>query len=161
MKRLASFVTAAAVISAVALLASWSGAIAQTLPPSTQDRQTIATLEYRANLPGTDPATRAEIQRQITQLEYQINTRPLIQPMPTLPPTWQQQPGMNGVLPQLDAQATVPMTATIYGSCDANRAVMSYLQQQVSMPATSAVEKQYDRERLDDIERSMKSQHCS
>ncbi len=138
----------------------FTAAGAQTLPQSTQDRQTIANLEYQANLPGTDPATRAQIQQEISQLQYRINTRPLIQPMPTLPPTWQQQPGLSSTLPYVNSGNTVPMTATIYGSCAAEKAVLGYLQEQITLPSTTTDERNYDRQRIGDLQRQMAQEHC-
>src|SRR5215469_4455905 len=84
-------------IAAVPLLA-----FAQTtLPQSTQDRQQIQNLQFQANLPGTSTADRAQIERQITQLQYQINTRSPIEPMPMLTPGWNSNVLNGGNLPQL------------------------------------------------------------
>lgn len=152
MKRIAGLLVLAAL--------SFGTAAAQTLPQSTQDRQAIANLEYQANLPGTSPATRAQIQQQISELQYRINTRPLIQPMPTLPPTWQQQPGLSSSLPHVSAKNTVPMTATVYGSCDADKAVLAYLQEQVKLPSTTTDERNYDRQRIGNLQREIAKERC-
>lgn len=141
-------------------LALPAAAIAQTLPQSTQDRQAIANLEYQANLPGTDPATKAHIAQQISQLQYRINTRPLVEPMPTFGPSWNMQPGVPSTLPTLNTQQTLPTTPTIYGSCDADKAVLAYLQEEVSSPATSTQERSYDFARIGDLQRAIAKAHC-
>lgn len=144
-------------IAAVPLLA-----LAQTtLPQSTQDRQQIQNLQYQANLPGTSAADRAQIQRQITQLQYQINTRPLIEPMPTLTPGWNGGILTSGNLPQLSANPTIaPMTPTIYGSCDADRAVIAYLNQEISLPSTGRQERNYDIDQRNQVQKDLKAKGC-
>lgn len=144
-----------------------SPAPAQTLPPSTQDRQEIATLEFQASLPGTDAATRAVIERRIATLEYKIATLPpiapasLIIPQQTVPLSWNAHASVmtRGSLPQLATQ-TIPMQPAIYGSCAADRDVFAYLQQQLTLRSTIAQERQYDRMRIENLQRSMSSRHC-
>jgi hypothetical protein len=141
---------------AIALVAGISPQLAraQTLPPSTQDRQEIANLEYQATLPGATAATRADIARRISELQYQIDTRPAIEPMPTIAPAWNQPlsiPSQNAsVSPQLSTQ-TQDMTAPVYGSCASDRDVIAYLQQQLTLVSTSPQERTYDRSRIADL----------
>ena len=127
-------------IAAVPLLA-----LPQGLPQSTLDRQQIQNLQFQAGLPGTTPEDRAQIQREITQLQYQINTRPLIEPMPTITPGWNSAALVNGQLPALSANPTIaPTSATIYGSCAADRQVITYLTQQIQLPSVGLQERVYD-----------------
>jgi hypothetical protein len=134
---------------------------AQTLPQSTQDRQEIATLTYQANLPGTSAADRLAIQRRITQLQYQINTRPLVQPMPTLAPSWSGQVGSLSQLPQLNPNAPpVPLTPTIYGSCDGDRSVIAYLDEQLKLATTTRQERNYALAQRAELERDLRSRGC-
>lgn len=143
-------------IAAVPLLA-----FAQTsLPQSTQDRQQIQNLQFQANLPGTSAADRAQIERRITELQYQINTRPLIEPMPTLTPGWNGASLPGGKLPQLSNTTVAPITPTIYGSCDADRAVIAYLEQEMQLPSTSRQERLYDADQKQQLEKDLRSKGC-
>ncbi len=143
-------------IAAVPLLA-----LAQTLPQSTQDRQQIQNLQFQANLPGTSAADRAQIERQITQLQYQINTRSPIEPMPTLTPGWNGGVLTSGNLPQLSANPTIaPITPTIYGSCDGDRAVIAYLNQELQLASTSRQERIYDSNQKAQIEKDLRAKGC-
>lgn len=137
-------------------------AFAQTLPQSTQDRQQIQNLQFQANQPGTSAATRAQIQQQISQLQYQINTRSPIEPLPTLTPSWNGGPLLSGgKLPQLSANPTyAPLTPTIYGSCDSDRAVISYLTQQISMPSTTRQERLYNESQRAELQKDLKAKGC-
>jgi hypothetical protein len=143
-------------IAAVPLLA-----LAQTLPQSTVDRQQIQNLQYQANLPGTSPTDRANIQRQITQLQYQINTRPPIQPLPTMSPAWNAAALVNGQLPRMDENPKIaPTAATIYGSCDADRSVIAYLTQEIQMSETLRQERLYDENQRALTEKDLHSKGC-
>ncbi|HET9029321.1 MAG TPA: hypothetical protein VFN49_04025 [Candidatus Aquilonibacter sp.] len=134
--------------------------VAQTLPQSTQDRQEIANLIYQANLPGTSQADRAEIQRRITQLQYQINTAPPIAPMPTVAPLWNGN-GPVGQLPQVNVHATpVPLSPTVYGSCDGDRAVIAYLNQQLELPTLTIQERRYAQSRRDELVNDLRTRRC-
>ncbi len=138
-------------------------AFAQTsLPQSTQDRQQIQNLQFQANLPGTSAAERTQIERQISQLQYQINTRAPVQPMPTLTPSWNGGPLFSGGnLPQLTANPTfAPLSPTIYGSCDSDRAVISYLTQQISLPTTTRQERLYDQSQSAELQKDLRAKGC-
>ena len=131
-----------------------------TLPPSTQDRQHIADLQYQLTQPGTSAADRARIEREISQLQYQINTRPAIQPAPAITPNWSGSLTL-GNLPRLDPNATpVPLGPAVYGSCEADRAVIEYLKQELQDPTTSHQERTYDRAKLNELETDLKSRNC-
>lgn len=143
-------------VAAVPLLA-----FAQTLPQSTQDRQQIQNLQFQANLPGTSATDRAQIERQINQLQYQINTRPAIQPMPTLTPPWNGGMLSGGNLPQLSANPTyAPLSPTIFGSCDSDRAVISYLTEQISQPDVTRQERNYDQNQRAELQKDLKAKGC-
>jgi hypothetical protein len=144
-------------VAAVPLLA-----FAQTLPQSTQDRQQIQNLQFQANQPGTNATDRAQIERQISQLQYQINTRSPIQPLPTLTPAWNGGPLLNGGrLPQLSTNPSIaPMRPTIYGSCDSDRAVIAYLTQQISLPDTTRQERIYDENRRAELQKDLRAKDC-
>jgi len=144
-------------VAAVPLLA-----LAQTLPQSTQDRQQIQNLQFQANLPGTSAATRAEIEKQISQLQYQINSRAPIEPLPTLTPSWNGGPLMDrGQLPQLSVNPTyVPLTPTIYGSCDSDQAVIAYLTEEISRPDTTRQERLYNQNQRAELQKDLKAKGC-
>lgn len=147
---------------ALAMAALPLAAAAQTLPQSTQDRQHIANLEYQATLPGTSAATRAAIEREIAALQYRINTNPPIAPMPTLAPTWNTRAQFTlqaGSLPQLGRE-TAPLAPSVYGSCSMNAAVVTYLTQQLSLPTTTTQERDWDRQRIGDLQRRMRASNC-
>lgn len=140
-------------IAAVPLLT-----FAQTLPQSTQDRQEIQNLQFQASLPGTTAADRAQIQRQITQLQYQINTNPPIEPLPTLTPSWNSASLINGQLPAMAANpSTAPTSPTIYGSCDADREVIAYLTQQTQLRSVGYQERQYDENLLGQLQKELRA----
>ena len=148
----------AAIVAAVAipLLAS-----AQQLPQSTIDRQQIANLTYRANLPGTSAADRLAIQRQIIELQYRINTAPPVQPLPTIAPSWTGSVGTLSSLPRLNPNASpVPLAPTVYGSCEGDRAVIAYLTEQLQSPSTTRQERTYAAARRDELERDVRSRGC-
>ncbi len=144
-------------VAAVPLLA-----FAQTtLPQSTQDRQQIQNLQFQANQPGTSATDRARIQRQITQLQYQINTRAPIEPMPTLTPGWSSNVLNSGNLPQLSVNPTyAPLGPTIYGSCDGDRTVIAYLDQELGLASTTRQERIYDANQKAMLEKDLKKRGC-
>lgn len=87
---------------ALALLLTAAPAIAQdSLAQNASERQAIMELEYQLNQPGVPPARQTQLENQITALETKINT--------------------NG-----EPNLAVP----VYGSCDANRGLIQYLQNQ-------------------------------
>jgi len=154
--------TLRAVLVAIGVAAAPLLALAQTtLPQSTQDRQQIQNLQFQANLPGTSATDRAQIQRQITQLQYQINTRSPIAPMPTLTPGWNINVLNGGNLPQLSVNPTyAPLTPTIYGSCDGDRSVIAYLNEELQQPSTTRQERIYDNNQKALIEKDLKAKGC-
>ena len=148
-------------LALVAALATPALVAAQSLPPSTQDRQAIATLTYQANLPGTSATERAAIARRISELQYQINTRPLIAPMPTIAPNWTGNVAPINQLPALNPNATpVPLGPSIYGSCEAERSVVAYLDEQLSLPSTTYQERQYALSRRAELEKDLRARGC-
>jgi hypothetical protein len=144
---------------------------AQTLPPSTQDRQQIAILEYRLSLPGVSPEDRRAIQLQITQLQYQINTRSPVQPLPTLAPTLPQA-GLGASSASISASrstgsngygaSTSQLSIPLYGSCEVDAGVIQYLQSQLSSPDIGYDERVYiSKDELREINYQMSSRRCS
>jgi hypothetical protein len=86
----------------LALLMTAAPAIAQdSLAQNANERQAIMELEYQLNWVGVPPARATELQNQIDQIETKINT--------------------NG-------EPNLPVPA--YGSCDADRGLIQYLQDQ-------------------------------
>jgi hypothetical protein len=128
---------------------------AQTLPPSTQDRQSIANLEYQLSLPGVTASERREIELQITQLQYRINTRSPIQPLPTLAPY--APPGST--LPSY-VTTSASMIVPVYGSCDADRGVIEYLRDRIKAADTQA-ERSYLKSQIVDLQRALSQRKCS
>jgi hypothetical protein len=87
---------------ALALLMTAAPAFAQdSLAQNADERQAIMELEYQLNWIGVPPATATALQNQIDQIETKINT--------------------NG-----EPNLGVP----VYGSCDATRGLIQYLQDQ-------------------------------
>lgn len=87
---------------ALALLLTAAPAMAQdTLAQNANERQAIMELEYLLNQPGVPPARQTQLENQITAIETKINT--------------------NG-----EPNLAVP----VYGSCDATRGLVQYLQNQ-------------------------------
>jgi hypothetical protein len=87
---------------ALALLVSAAPAMAQdALAQNASERQAIMELEYQLNQPGVPPARQTQLENQIAQIETKINT--------------------NG-----EPNLAVP----VYGSCDADRGMVQYLQNQ-------------------------------
>ena len=89
---------------ALALALTAAPAMAQdALAQNANERQAIMELEYQLNQPGVPPARQTQLENQITALETKINT--------------------NG-----EPNLAVP----IYGSCDATRGLVQYLQNQLT-----------------------------
>ncbi len=87
---------------ALALLLTAAPAMAQdALTQNANERQAIMELEYQLNQPGVPPARQTQLETQITAIETRINT--------------------NG-----QPNLAVP----IYGTCDADHGLISYLQNQ-------------------------------
>lgn len=132
---------------------------AQTLPQSTVDRQTIAQLQYQLSMPGITAVQRREIEMQITQLEYQINTRP-----PIVPPPFSRtpQPALQGAIPYGAAQYAVPATADALPArpCDADRSVIAYLRGQLRDDTATAQERAYNSQRIRDLQRDLHARNC-
>jgi hypothetical protein len=137
---------------------------AQTLPPSTQDRQAIANLEYQLSLPGVSPESRRAIQLQITRLQYQINTRSPVQPLPTLAPAPPQTASAAGYAPESYTTATAPNQIAVpaYGSCRADSSVLQYLQSLLSSPSIGYDERVYIKHsQLNDVRHQMSERRCT
>ena len=89
---------------ALALLITAAPAMAQdTLAQNANERQAILELEYQLNQPGVPPARQTQLENQITAIETKINT--------------------NG-----EPNLGVP----VYGSCDATRGLVQYLQNELT-----------------------------
>lgn len=91
-------------VLALALLVTAAPALAQSpLAANADDRQAIADREFELNWVGVPPTRQTQLESQITQIETKINT--------------------NG-----EPNLPVP----VYGSCDAVRGLIAYLQDQLS-----------------------------
>jgi hypothetical protein len=87
---------------ALALVATAAPAFAQdSLAQNANERQAIMELEYQLNQPGVPAARQTQLENQITAIETKINT--------------------NG-----EPNLAVP----VYGTCDADRGLIQYLQNQ-------------------------------
>ena len=130
---------------------------AQTLPQSTVDRQTIAQLQYQLSIPGVSAVQRREIDLHISQLEYQINTRPPITPPPFLqmPEPAHQSP--LGFAPYAVPAATDALTAQ---SCAADRAVIAYLAGQLRDASATPQERSYVTGRIVELQRNLSDRNC-
>ncbi|HEV7179044.1 MAG TPA: hypothetical protein VGN11_04190 [Candidatus Baltobacteraceae bacterium] len=131
---------------------------AQTLPPSTVDRQAIAQLQYQLTQPGVSPSQRREIQLQISQLEYQINTRSPIAPAGSSPAPF--------TIPALEQRAPlsplqlVPYEPVHYGSCEADRSVIAYLRGELGEPGLSQQERSYIPQQIDRLRDDLRARNC-
>lgn len=116
---------------ALALLVSAAPAAAQSpLYTSANDRQAIMELEYQLNQPGVPPARQTQLESQITAIETKINT--------------------SG-----DPNLAVPE----YGSCDADRGLIQYLQDEV----TTDIDYQQqvdDNRQIHDLSAILKAKGC-
>jgi hypothetical protein len=116
---------------ALALLVSVAPAAAQSpLYTSANDRQTIMELEYQLNQPGVPPARQTQLESQITAIETKINT--------------------NG-----EPNLAVPE----YGSCDADRGLIQYLQDEL----TTDIDYQQqvdDNRQIHDLNAILKAKAC-
>jgi len=89
---------------ALALLLTAMPAMAQdSLAQNANERQAIMELEYQLNQPGVPAARQTQLENQITAIETKINT--------------------NG-----EPNLAVP----VFGSCDANRGLIQYLQDELT-----------------------------
>jgi len=89
---------------ALALLLTAMPAMAQdSLAQNANERQAIMELEYQLNQPGVPAARQMQLENQITAIETKINT--------------------NG-----EPNLAVP----VFGSCDANRGLIQYLQDELT-----------------------------
>jgi hypothetical protein len=77
--------------------------------------------------------------------------------MPTIAPNWSNAVGFP--LPQLGA-TTNDLTPTIYGSCESDRAVIAYLDQQTQLPETTRQERNYAANQRADLEKDLKKKGC-
>ncbi len=121
---------------------------AQTLPQSTVDRQSIAQLQSQLAMPGISIEQQREIQLQISQLEYQINTRP-----PIVDP---RSPGAN----QGSRQTYTPATIVPLDLCAADRSVVEYLQGAVKDPKVPQQERAVDAQRIRSLREDLRSRNC-
>ncbi|MEO9171277.1 MAG: hypothetical protein ABI282_03130 [Candidatus Baltobacteraceae bacterium] len=133
---------------------------AQTLPQSTIDRQTIAQLQYQLSLPGVTATQRRESEIQISQLEYQINTRPPIEPPPASQmPLLKMQ---SSPFPSAEVQFPVQVVpATVYGSCDAGRSLIAYLSGEMNDAQLTAQERAYIPQHIVTLRNTLRSQRCN
>ena len=133
----------------------------QSLPPSTNDRQSITYLEYELTQPGVTSQQRQVILKQISQLEYQINTRPLI-----TPPGPESTPAIipdNGRLPAMRATAPpIPTEPSNYNTsaCDADRGMITYLEAKLQDPTISYQERVYIPQQINDLKTDIRNRHC-
>lgn len=135
---------------------------AQTLPPSTNDRQAISQLQYQLTQPGTTPEQRRVIQQQISQLQYQINTRPLISPPSGAPTPAPLVPPKGGLSPfvQYNQSVSIQPQHYGYGSCDADRSMIQYLQAKLKDPSITYQERTYIPQQINDLQTDMRERHC-
>ena len=133
----------------------------QTLPPSTNDRQTITYLEYELTQPGVTSQQRQVIEQQISHLQYQINTRPLITAPPNGSPPVPLIP-QNGRVPAMYTTSIPiePYHYKGYGSCDADREMIEYLQAELKDPSITYQEQTYIPQQINELEHDMKLRHC-
>ena len=133
---------------------------AQTLPQSTQDRQTIAQLQYQLSQPGVTAQDRVRIQERITQLQYQINTRPPIQAPGATPLPPQSYPIYPVFYNQKAPDVPIEPSHYGYGSCAADREMIEYLQDQLKDPNLTQQERTYIPNKIKDLEHDMKVRRC-
>ncbi len=118
---------------ALALFAAVAPAVAssQDLAANAPQRQAIQELEYLLNQPGVPAARAAQLQAQVAQLETQAN---------------------GSDLPQLP----VP----VYGTCDANNALIAYLQGQLATSNLDYQQRVIDNRAIYDLGVNLKQRGC-
>ncbi|MDQ2866272.1 MAG: hypothetical protein M3R51_08600 [Candidatus Eremiobacteraeota bacterium] len=142
-----------AALSLLALALLPATARTQTLAQSTVDRQTIGQLQSELSAPNVTPAQRREIEMQISELRYQIDTRPAIQ-VPGPPPPAFAPPG-----PPANFSAPAPPEA-IDVSCDAYRSVIAYLSGELGSTQASTDERAAISQQIARLNGDLHSHHC-
>lgn len=145
------------------LALSVTAAAAQTLPQSTTDRQTIAQLQYELTQPGVNAQQRLAIREQISELRYQINTRPLIAPPPGAPsPVPLLAPfGAGAAFSSAPlVQGAFPLPHVYYGSCDGDRSAFAYEKAELKNPQLTQEERGYVSDRLRQLSTEMRERRC-
>jgi len=152
-------------------LTAFAGA-QQNLPQSTQDRQAITYLQYQLTQPGVNSIDRREIQQRISQLQYDINTRPPIEapkayPQPSGPAT-QSYTRLTGeviTIPSVNARANavINLTDTMFAKedmCTAKYDTIVYLNSQLHNPDNTYQELVYIPQLIDRTAHQMRNLGC-
>jgi len=144
----------------------------QNLPQSTQDRQAIAYLQYQLTQPGVNSVDRREIQQRISQLQYDINTRPPIEapkdyakPYGPQTQTYTRLTGVTLTIPSVDARATavINLTDTMFGKedmCTAKYDTIVYMNSQLHNPDNTYQELVYIPQVIDRTAHEMRNLGC-
>ncbi len=138
-------------------------ATAQTLPQSTVDRQTIAQLQYQLTQPGVSQQQRLAIQEQISELQYRINTRPLISKPPGAPTPPPLIPNSSAGAPFSAAplaQGAFAVPHIYYGSCDADKSMIAYESAELKNSTLTQDERGYVSDRLRQLHADMRARRC-
>jgi hypothetical protein len=140
-----------------------------TMPQSTQDRQSIQILQYQLTQPGVNATDRRQIQDQISHLQYQINTRPLIETphQNTTPQAGQAAANdTNQSFPSVDERANALVNIgdePLYGVrdlCTANAGTLEYLNGVLENPNTTYQERTYIPHLVNRIQHQMRNLSC-